>query len=94
MPVRLSVNDAGQRDGRAGVCLGGWLEEGAGVPVRAFLLVAQLVVVGPEATAAEPARIRLLACKYNIYNSLVSYLPGTAHKKLRTFATSPVYLYR
>ncbi len=63
VPVQLSVNDAGQRYGRAGVCLGGWLKEGAGVPVWAFLLVAQLVVVGPEAAAAEPARIRLLAYK-------------------------------
>jgi hypothetical protein len=30
VPVRLSVNDAGQRYGRAGVCLGGWLAGGRG----------------------------------------------------------------
>jgi len=59
----LSVDDAGQRHGGVGVGLRGWLEEGAGVPVRALLLVAQLVVVRPKAATAVPARIRLLSFK-------------------------------
>lgn len=53
----LSVDDAGHH---GGALRGGGGEDGAGVPVRALLLVAELVVVGAEPPATVAARVGLL----------------------------------
>ena len=54
----LSVDDAGHH---RGALRGGGGEDGAGVPVRALLLVPELVVVCPESAATVVAGVWLFS---------------------------------